>query len=81
MSQGEKRSDDLQIMISNQHRQLMDQSRILGWLAVTCVMSTLTVFIAATECAVFNPAAAILLTVVLCSARSLSFQALALLAV
>jgi hypothetical protein len=31
-------------------------------------MSTLAVFIAAAVCAVFNPAAAILLTVVLCSA-------------
>ena len=68
MSQGDKLSDDLHIMITHQHRQLMDQSRVLGWLAVMCVMSTLAVFIAAAVCAVFNPAAAVLLTVVLCSA-------------
>jgi hypothetical protein len=68
MVQGEKLSNDLHIMITSQHRQLMEQSRILGWLAVASVMSTLAVFIAAAVCAVFNPAAAILLTVVLCSA-------------
>jgi hypothetical protein len=68
MVQGDKLSDDLHIMITSQHRQLMEQSRILGWLAVASVMSTLAVFIAAAVCAVFNPAAAILLTVVLCSA-------------
>jgi hypothetical protein len=57
----------LEIMITNQHNQLLAQSRTLGLLAVICVMATLAVFVGAAVCAFVNPSAAILLTTVLCS--------------
>jgi hypothetical protein len=58
----------LEIMITNQHNQLLAQSRSLGWLAILCVMATLAVFVAAAVCAFVNPTAAILLTMILYSA-------------
>ena len=58
-------SDLLQTMITNQHNQLLQQSRTLCLLAVICVMATLAVFISAAFCAVVYPAAAILLTLLL----------------
>ena len=58
----------LEIMITNQHNQLLAQSRILGWLALICVMATLAVFVAAAICVFANPAAAILLSTIRCSA-------------
>ncbi len=58
----------LETMIINQHNHLLSQSSTLGCLAVICVMATLAVFVAAAVCCFVNPGAAILLTVILCSA-------------